>query len=73
MRKRGKEIAKLDATMARLAREERLEQRHQVHRLSGEYQGYGECQIERDRLLIWYETGTEIVFVRTGTHSDLFG
>jgi mRNA-degrading endonuclease YafQ of YafQ-DinJ toxin-antitoxin module len=26
-----------------------------------------------DWLLLWYTTETEIVFVRTGTHADIFG
>ena len=71
--RRRQEIAKLDAVMARLAREERLDRRYHVHRLSGEYVGYWECHIETDWLLIWYTTPKEIVFVRTGSHADLFG
>lgn len=72
-RKRNRDITKLDTVMAQLAREEPLEPRHGVHKLSGEYEGFWECHIEPDWLLIWYTTSTDIVFVRTGTHSDLFG
>lgn len=59
--------------MAKLVREEALDPRHRPHKLGGEYSGRWECHIEPDWLLIWYSTETEIVFVRTGTHADLFG
>ena len=73
MKKRGKEVAKPDHIMTRLAREDTLPPSHHAHRLAGEYRGHWECHIEPDWLLIWYATETEVVFARTGTHSDLFG
>ncbi|MBI4421212.1 MAG: type II toxin-antitoxin system YafQ family toxin [Gemmatimonadetes bacterium] len=72
-KQRRQDLAKLDAIMARLAREARLDTRYRVHKLGGEYHGYWECHLGPDWLLIWYTTSTEIVFVRTGTHADLFG
>ncbi|OAV73548.1 mRNA interferase YafQ [Bacteroidales bacterium Barb6] len=42
-----------------------------THRLKGKFRGYYECHITPDWLLIWYISGNEIVFVSTGTHSDL--
>ena len=47
------------------------------HALKGEWSGYRECHVGGDFLLI-YEVddaagkGGAIVFVRTGTHADLF-
>ena len=73
MKKRGKAVAKLDHIMTMLVREDALPPSHHAHRLAGEYRGHGECHIESDWLLIWYTTDTDIVFVRTGTHADLFG
>ena len=73
MKKRGKEVAKLNHVMTMLAREDTLPPGQHAHRLAGEYQGHWECHIEPDWLLIWYVTEAEVVFVRTGTHSDLFG
>ncbi|GHT21842.1 addiction module toxin, RelE/StbE family [Bacteroidia bacterium] len=51
------------------------------HPLHGKYKALNiwECHIEPDWLLLWYITETddpafegEIIFVRTGTHSDIF-
>jgi mRNA interferase YafQ len=50
-----------------------LERRHRAHALSGEWASFRECHLEADWLLVWRETGEELILVRTGTHSDLFG
>lgn len=42
------------------------------HALKGEWSGSRECHIRGDFLLIYQASDTAIVFVRTGTHSDLF-
>lgn len=72
-KKRGKDLARLDDIMRHLAREEPLPARHHEHVLGGPWEGHWECHIEPDWLLLWYLTDTDIVFVRTGTHADLFG
>lgn len=47
------------------------------HSLNGKWKGHRECHIGGDFLLIYKLNGSgakeEIVFVRTGTHSELFG
>ena len=45
------------------------------HKLSGIFEGYWECHIKPDWLLIWKinETDKTIDLVRTGSHSDIFG
>ncbi|HEY5510370.1 MAG TPA: type II toxin-antitoxin system YafQ family toxin [Prolixibacteraceae bacterium] len=45
-----------------------------AHLLSGNYNGYWECHIKPDWLLIWRQDDkTKVIeLVRTGTHSDLF-
>jgi mRNA interferase YafQ len=70
--RRGWDIAHLTEVMAKLINQERLADSYDVHPLKGEYKGHLECHIQGDFLLIWIETDTEIRFVRTGTHSDLF-
>lgn len=57
----------------RLLRDAPLERRHRAHTLSGEWASFRECHLEADWLLVWRETGEELILVRTGTHSDLFG
>ena len=58
--------------MEKLTGEELIESTYWTHPLRGTWRGHLECHIEPDWLLIWYTSRTEIVFVRTGTHSDLF-
>lgn len=43
------------------------------HQLSGDWKGVWECHIEEDWLLIYEVTDTEVILIRTGSHSDLFG
>jgi len=52
----------------------RLPKSYKPHVLSGDYNGYWECHIKPDWLLIWKQDDTKklIDLVRTGTHSDLF-
>ncbi len=71
--KRWKDLVKLDDIMTQLAVEDPLPTRHRPHPLGGPWDGHWECHIEPDWLLLWYVTDTDIVFVRTGTHADLFG
>ncbi len=50
-----------------------LAEKYKDHGLKGEFVDYRECHIETDWLLIYKLTRSEIYFVRTGTHADLFG
>ena len=70
--RRGKDLERLDRVMRRLAGEERLEPQLRDHKLSGVWEGFRECHLESDWLLIYRVQGEEITFVRTGTHADLF-
>ena len=49
-----------------------LDKKYQDHSLKGEYADCRECHIEPDWLLIYLIDGDSIIFVRTGTHADLF-
>lgn len=47
--------------------------KHRPHLLSGDYAGYWECHISSDWIMIYQlPNDEEIIFYRTGTHSDLF-
>jgi mRNA interferase YafQ len=72
-KKRGKQLDKLWSVVECLLNNEPLDARHRAHLLSGEWQSFRECHIEPDWLLIWREAEDQLVLVRTGTHSDLFG
>lgn len=77
MKKRGVDLDRLKSVMMTIAREERLDSRYRPHRLKGKYQGAWECHLKHDWLLIWRPRPDHdpeaVVFVRTGTHDDLFG
>ena len=71
--KRGRDLQKLWGVVDRLSRGEPLSARQRPHRLSGEWNRFWECHIELDWLLIWDESETAVILVRTGSHADLFG
>ena len=71
--KRRKNIAKLDDVMSQLAHERPLAAKYRDHKLVGNFEGSRECHIEPDWLLIYSLLGRDLIFERTGTHSDLFG
>jgi mRNA interferase YafQ len=58
--------------MIKLTNEESLDPKFRNHKLTGDYKDHWECHIEPDWLLIYRLTKTEIIFERTGSHSDLF-
>ena len=72
MGKRGKSTEKVKKVIKKLVNEKRLDANYKDHKLIGNYTGRRECHIEPDWLLIYKITGSEIIFERTGTHSDLF-
>lgn len=72
IRKRGKDMSKLGDIIRKLSLEERLDAKHRNHKLKGNFVGRWECHVEPDWLLIYCKTKSEIIFERTGSHSDLF-
>ena len=71
-KKRGKDMAKLQAIIESLCQHRRLGPRHKDHPLGGEWEGYRDCHIEPDWLLIYLQEADKLLLARTGTHSDLF-
>lgn len=69
------DIEKLKDVISKLLNGESLECRYKDHPLSGNKKGLRDCHIEPDRILIYRidrKTQT-ITFIRTGSHSELFG
>jgi mRNA interferase YafQ len=59
--------------METIIRGEQLDQSYKPHPLKGQWVPSWECHVESDWLLIWQdENPGEIIFQRTGTHSELF-
>jgi mRNA interferase YafQ len=71
-RKRGKDISKMRDIMMLLLEEKKLPAKLADHWLTGNYSNRKECHIEPDWLLIYKPEKKEIIFERTGSHSDLF-
>jgi mRNA interferase YafQ len=70
--KRGLDMSLIREVMENLENEIPLDQKYMNHALVGDYAGSFECHIQPDWLLIYQLAETSIVFVRTGSHSDLF-
>jgi len=65
----------LDDLVRALSRGETLPEKNKDHALSGNWEGYRECHILPDWLLIYRIEDDLLILTltRTGTHSDLFG
>lgn len=73
MRKRGKNLNKLKAIVAKLAQGESLDPRYRDHALSNNWLNSRDCHIEPDWVLIYTIDEEHLRLERTGTHNDLFG
>lgn len=73
-KKRGCDLELLDDIVTKLADLEALPPENRDHGLSGNYEGFRECHISPDWLLIYRIDGSELILFlfRTGSHSDLF-
>lgn len=71
-KKQNKNLPKLDKIIKLLARGESLSWKYKDHKLKGNWEGYRECHIEPDWLLIYKITENEVRLARTGSHSELF-
>ena len=72
--KRGLNISKLQVVAQLLAETGTLPVQYKPHKLSGYYAKCWECHIEPDWLLVWEQDDSRLtlLFLHTGTHSDLF-
>lgn len=67
-------LKKLLEILSLLANGQTIPHVNRPHPLTGDYDGCMECHIQGDFLLIWTDPDTdEIVLVRLGSHSELFG
>lgn len=73
-RKRGLDLSLLENIVTMLQSNIPLEEKHKDHELKGRYQGFRECHIQPDWLLIYLKEDQvlTLTLVDTGTHADLF-
>lgn len=55
-----------------LMNEKPLESKYLDHRLSGDWNGYRECHVQNDFLLIYKVKDGKLLLTRLDTHSNLF-
>ena len=73
--KRGLEIGLLQKAVKLLEQTGTLPVEYRPHKLKGNRKNQWECHIEPDWLMTWEqdEIKLTLLFIQTGTHSDLFG
>lgn len=71
---RGYDLELINQIIKKLANAEELEEKNKDHNLHGNWEGYKECHILPNWLLIYKCVEDELILylTRTGTHSDLF-
>ena len=62
-----------DAMMMLIANEGPLPAEWLDHELEGEWADHRECHVKGDLLLIYRLNADSVIFIRAGTHSELFG
>jgi len=72
MRKRGKDLEKLQEIVKLLTEGTPLPPNHRDHPLTGPWQPSRDCHIEADWVLIYTVDKESLRLERTGTHNDLF-
>lgn len=74
IRRNPVKVHKLMDILKKLQNEEPIPDENYPHKLTGNYNGYMECHIEGDYLLIWFDPEEDYIdLVRLGSHSELFG
>ena len=77
MKKRGLDLKKLKNIILLLQKDIPLPPKHKDHPLSGNWEGFRDCHVQPDWLLIYQKQNSEdgrgiLRLEATGTHSDLF-
>ncbi|NQY42036.1 MAG: type II toxin-antitoxin system YafQ family toxin [Legionellales bacterium] len=72
LKKQGKDMRKLKIMIKMVLNNKQLPAKYLNHKLKGEYSDCMECHIEPDWLLIYMKVKQGVVFIRTGSHAELF-
>lgn len=73
-KRRGLNLELLDQVVTMLQNNIPLQEKYRDHELKGKYQGFRECHIQPDWLLIYLKDNDvlTLTLVDTGSHTDLF-
>ena len=74
MESRGKDLSKLKTVIDIICDGQPLPEQYRDHSLRGDWEGYRECHIDPDWLLVYKieEKKLILVLTRTGSHADIF-
>ena len=74
MKKRGLDLSLLDTIVDKLRQGIPLEEKYHDHALTGNFEGFRECHIKPDWLLVYLieDDILTLTLVDTGSHSDIF-
>ena len=72
--KRGLDMTLIYNAMSILSNTGTLPSEYHPHKLKGNFDGQWECHIKPDWLMTWEQNDNQLtlLFLQTGTHSDLF-
>jgi len=69
----GRTLERFAEAVAVLQQGDTLAAHFRDHSLIGNWKSFRECHLAGDLLLIYQTTDTELILVRMGSHSELFG
>lgn len=72
IKKRHLDSALLKSVMTDIIEQKPLAAKLRNHKLTGNWKDHWECHVAPDWLLIYKLAGDDVIFERTGSHSDLF-
>lgn len=66
------DILEVGGVISKLQRGEPLDDKHVDHSLAGNWQGFRDCHVKPDLVLIYKVSGSLLQLARIGSHSELF-
>lgn len=72
VKKRNLDTTVLKSVMTDIIEQKPLAAKYRNHKLTGNWKDHWECHVAPDWLLIYKLVGEDVIFERTGSHSDLF-
>jgi mRNA interferase YafQ len=71
--KQGRDTARLRVVLELLVAQTPLPEKCRDHDLGGEWKGTRDCHLAPDWLLLYRIEGGELILIRLGSHSEVFG
>ncbi len=72
LQKKHFNLNKLEIVLDLLINQKTIPNKYKDHALRGNLQGYRECHLEKDWLLLYKIEDNNLILISTGTHDDFF-